>query len=45
MALKRFNQNFVADKKERNKIIRDLMGRCKPLMGYVRGLVRFCKTF
>lgn len=45
MALKRFNLNFVVDKKEGNQIIIDLMGNCKLLMGYLRGFERLCKTY
>lgn len=47
MALKKFNQNFVAErtKKARNKIIVDLVGRCKLSMEHLKGPQRFCKTY
>lgn len=40
-----FSQNCVSEQKEGNKIIVDIMGKRKLLMGYLRGLVGFCKIY
>ena len=42
-ALRRLNQNFVTSKKEINII--DHKGINKLIFGYLKGFVRFCRTY